>query len=201
MRTAISPRFAIRTLLMDAMDRSLSGRGYGEIMTSDTFASLPLGHASTPGLAIPQLGFGVWEVPDAGGRCGLRPGARGRLPPHRHRADLRQRGGRRPGARVDATCDRDDVFVTTKVWNDDHRDVPAAFDASMAAARHRDPRPLPHPLAGPEAGRLRRRVEGDARAPARGTGPLGRRLQLPGAAPAAAARRDRCAARRSTRSS
>jgi len=25
MRTAISPRFAIRTLLMDAMDRTLSG--------------------------------------------------------------------------------------------------------------------------------------------------------------------------------
>ena len=35
--------------------------------------------------------------------------------------------------RVLASTDvpRDDIFVTTKVWNDDHRDVPAAFDASM----------------------------------------------------------------------
>ena len=27
--------------------------------------TLSLGHASSPGLAVPQLGFGVWEVPDA----------------------------------------------------------------------------------------------------------------------------------------
>ena len=33
-------------------------------MTSNTFASLPLTHASAAGVAIPQLGFGVWEVPE-----------------------------------------------------------------------------------------------------------------------------------------
>ena len=33
--------------------------------TSQRVPSLGLGHASTPGLTIPQIGFGVWEVPDA----------------------------------------------------------------------------------------------------------------------------------------
>jgi 2,5-diketo-D-gluconate reductase A len=100
-------------------------------MTSDTFASLPLGHASTPGLAIPQLGFGVWEVPDAevdaaAGRA-LEIG-------YRHIDTARLYGNEAGVGRVLAASDvpRDDVFVTTKVWNDDHRDVPAAFDASMA---------------------------------------------------------------------
>jgi 2,5-diketo-D-gluconate reductase A len=100
-------------------------------MTSDTFASLPLGHASTPGLAIPQLGFGVWEVPDrevdaAFGRA-LEIG-------YRHIDTARIYGNEAGVGRVLASTDvrRDDIFVTTKLWNDDHRDVPAAFDASMA---------------------------------------------------------------------
>ncbi|HET7801710.1 MAG TPA: aldo/keto reductase [Humibacillus xanthopallidus] len=100
-------------------------------MTSDTFASLPLGHASTPGLAIPQLGFGVWEVPDgevdsAFGRA-LEIG-------YRHIDTARLYGNEAGVGRVLAATDvpRDDIFVTTKVWNDDHRNVPRAFDASMA---------------------------------------------------------------------
>ena len=100
-------------------------------MTSDTFASLPLGHASTPGLAIPQLGFGVWEVPDdevdaSFGRA-LEVG-------YRHIDTARIYGNEDGVGRVLAATDvpRDDIFVTTKLWNDDHRDVPRAFDASMA---------------------------------------------------------------------
>jgi len=100
-------------------------------MTSDTFASLPLGHASTPGLAIPQLGFGVWEVPDdevdaSFGRA-LEVG-------YRHIDTARIYGNEEGVGRVLAATDvpRDDIFVTTKLWNDDHRNVPAAFDASMA---------------------------------------------------------------------
>jgi len=99
-------------------------------MTSDTFASLPLGHASTPGLAIPQLGFGVWEVPDdevdaSFGRA-LEVG-------YRHIDTARIYGNEEGVGRVLATdVPRDDIFVTTKLWNDDHRNVPAAFDASMA---------------------------------------------------------------------
>ena len=100
-------------------------------MTSNTFASLPLGHASTPGLAIPQLGFGVWEVPDdevdaSFGRA-LEVG-------YRHIDTARIYGNEAGVGRVLAGTDvpRDDIFVTTKLWNDDHRDVPSAFDASMA---------------------------------------------------------------------
>ena len=99
-------------------------------MTSDTFASLPLGHASTPDLAIPQLGFGVWEVPDrevdaAFGRA-LEIG-------YRHIDTARIYGNEEGVGRVLAATEvpRDDIFVTTKVWNDDHHDVPAAFEASM----------------------------------------------------------------------
>ena len=92
--------------------------------------TLPLGHASTPGLAVPQLGFGVWEVPDAevdaaAGRA-LEVG-------YRHLDTARIYGNEEGIGRVLAASDlpRDDVFVTTKVWNDDHGDVRAAFEASM----------------------------------------------------------------------
>lgn len=92
--------------------------------------TLALGHASTPGLAVPQLGFGVWEVPDtevdaAAGRA-LEVG-------YRHLDTARIYGNEEGIGRVLAASDlpRDDVFVTTKVWNDDHGDVRAAFDASM----------------------------------------------------------------------
>jgi 2,5-diketo-D-gluconate reductase A len=92
--------------------------------------TLPLGHASTPGLAVPQLGFGVWEVPDAevdaaAGRA-LEVG-------YRHLDTARIYGNEEGIGRVLAASDlpRDDVFVTTKVWNDDHGDVRAAFDGSM----------------------------------------------------------------------
>ena len=92
--------------------------------------TLPLGHASTPGLAVPQLGFGVWEVPDtevdaAAGRA-LEVG-------YRHLDTARIYGNEEGIGRVLAASGlpRDDVFVTTKVWNDDHGDVRRAFDASM----------------------------------------------------------------------
>ena len=45
------------------------------------------------GTSIPQLGFGVFQVDPARHRGGGDAGPRGRLPPHRHRADVRQRGG------------------------------------------------------------------------------------------------------------
>jgi 2,5-diketo-D-gluconate reductase A len=98
--------------------------------THESRSSLSLDHASTPGLAIPQIGFGVWEVPDdavdaAFGRA-LEVG-------YRHIDTARLYGNEAGVGRVLATTDvpRDDIFVTTKVWNDDHRRVPAAFDASM----------------------------------------------------------------------
>lgn len=100
-------------------------------MTEISSAStLPLVHASTDGLRIPQLGFGVWEVPDseidaAVGRA-LDVG-------YRHIDTARAYNNERGVGRVLAATDipRDDIFVTTKLWNDDHTKVAAAFDGSM----------------------------------------------------------------------
>ncbi|GAB3875696.1 aldo/keto reductase [Terrabacter terrigena] len=98
-----------------------------------THVSVPavsLGHASTPDLAIPQVGFGVWEVPDADVDAAV---GRALDVGYRHIDTARIYGNEEGVGRVLARddVDRDDVFVTTKVWNDDHRNVPAAFDASM----------------------------------------------------------------------
>jgi len=98
--------------------------------THQSAPTLALGHASTPGLAIPQIGFGVWEVPDASVDAAfghaLEVG-------YRHIDTARIYGNEEGVGRVLGRddVDRDDVFVTTKVWNDDHTDVPSAFDASM----------------------------------------------------------------------
>jgi 2,5-diketo-D-gluconate reductase A len=96
----------------------------------ESVRSLPLGHASTPGLAIPQIGFGVWEVPDAAVDAAF---GRALEVGYRHIDTARLYGNERGVGRVLAATDvpRDDIFVTTKVWNDDHRDVRSAFDASM----------------------------------------------------------------------
>jgi 2,5-diketo-D-gluconate reductase A len=98
--------------------------------SSTRVPSIPLGHASTPGLSIPQIGFGVWEVPDetvdeAFGHA-LDVG-------YRHVDTARLYRNEEGVGRVLAATDvpRDDIFVTTKVWNNDHANVRAAFDASM----------------------------------------------------------------------
>ncbi|MDN5790559.1 MAG: aldo/keto reductase [Micrococcales bacterium] len=90
-----------------------------------------LGHASTPGLMIPQLGFGLWEVPseavDSALGAAVDTG-------YRH-VDTAEMYGNE--AAVGATLNRvgiprDDIFITTKVWHDHLDDVPAAFGGSMA---------------------------------------------------------------------
>jgi 2,5-diketo-D-gluconate reductase A len=98
--------------------------------SSTRVPSIPLDHASTPGLSIPQIGFGVWEVPDESvdetfGHA-LDVG-------YRHIDTARLYRNEEGVGRVLAATDvpRDDIFVTTKVWNNDHANVPAAFDASM----------------------------------------------------------------------
>ena len=98
--------------------------------TSQRVPSLGLGHASTPGLTIPQIGFGVWEVPDADVDAAF---GRALDVGYRHIDTARIYGNEEGVGRVLGRddVDRDDVFVTTKVWNDDHANVPAAFDASM----------------------------------------------------------------------
>jgi 2,5-diketo-D-gluconate reductase A len=98
--------------------------------TPEVVPAVSLGHASTPGLTIPQIGFGVWEVPDADVDAAF---GHALDAGYRHVDTARLYGNERGVGRVLASTrlPRDDIFVTTKVWNDDHRDVPAAFDASM----------------------------------------------------------------------
>src|SRR3954447_10513013 len=99
-------------------------------MTSNTFSSLPLTHASAAGVAVPQLGFGVWEVPEEDvesvvGKA-LEVG-------YRHIDTARAYDNEAGVGRALAASDvpREEIFVTTKLWNDDHRDAASAFDASM----------------------------------------------------------------------
>jgi 2,5-diketo-D-gluconate reductase A len=80
---------------------------------------------------IPQLGFGVWQVPDDEAEravataleAGYRSIDTARI--YDNEAGV--------GRAIKASgVPRDDLFVTTKLWNDDHDRVEAAFDASMA---------------------------------------------------------------------
>jgi 2,5-diketo-D-gluconate reductase A len=81
---------------------------------------------------IPQLGFGVWQVPDnevdAAIATALEVG-------YRSIDTARLYGNEEGVGRAIAATElsRDDLFVTTKVWNDDHGfdSTLAAFDASL----------------------------------------------------------------------
>ena len=82
------------------------------------------------GLQIPQVGFGVWQVPDDAAQPAFEAAlAAG----YRHVDTARIYGNESGIGRALAATDvpRDEIFVTTKVWNDDHRRVHQAFDASM----------------------------------------------------------------------
>ncbi len=94
----------------------------------------PTKSLSTPAgpVSIPQIGFGVWQVPEDEVTSAV---AQALLAGYRHidtaAAYRNEEGvGRALG---DSGVARDDVFVTTKVWNDAHgRDATlAAFDASL----------------------------------------------------------------------
>jgi 2,5-diketo-D-gluconate reductase A len=100
-------------------------------MTAHTsLPSVPLAFASTKGLTIPQLGFGVWQVAEDE----VEPAVRSALEVGYRHIDTARIYGNETGvgrALADSGVPREDVFVTTKLWNDDHRNVRAAFDASM----------------------------------------------------------------------
>ena len=84
--------------------------------------------------------------------------ARGRLPQHRHRRALRQRGRASGAAIASSGMPRDELFVTTKLWNDDqgHDSTLRGLRREPAPARPGLRRPLPDPLAEAEPGPLRR---------------------------------------------
>jgi 2,5-diketo-D-gluconate reductase A len=83
-----------------------------------------------PGLPIPQVGFGVWQVPDDAAQPAVEAAlATG----YRHVDTARIYENEAGVGRALAATDvpREEIFVTTKVWNDDHRRVKQAFEESM----------------------------------------------------------------------
>ncbi|MEZ0067068.1 2,5-diketo-D-gluconate reductase A [Streptacidiphilus sp. MAP12-20] len=85
------------------------------------------------GLTMPQLGFGVWQVPDAEARTvvgeALASGYRS--------IDTAAIYGNEAGVGLalrDSGLPRDELFVTTKLWNTEHAHDSAlrAFDASLS---------------------------------------------------------------------
>ena len=122
------------------------------------------------GVEIPQVGFGVFKVPPAETKAAvtsaLEIGYR-----HIDTAKLYGNEAAVGEAIAESGIDRGDLFVTTKVWNDDqgHDATLRAFDASLKRLGLDHARPLPHPLAVPRPGPLRRDLEG-ARASCMPTG-------------------------------
>ena len=86
------------------------------------------------GTAIPQLGFGVFKVdPDKTSRIvteALEVGYR-----HLDTAKIYQNEEGVGHAIAESGIARDDLFVTTKLWNSDQSDPEGAFDKSLARLR------------------------------------------------------------------
>ena len=146
------------------------------------------------GARIPQLGFGVFQIePDKTARSvktALEIGYR-----HIDTAEMYQNeAGVGQGIR-DNGLDRAEVYITSKLNNGFHKpdDARRAFDATLAEARLRLCRPVPHPLAAADALRWRLRLDlADARGVQEGRArPQHRGVQLPGRPLAAAGTRNR----------
>ena len=100
-------------------------------MATATIPSLPLGNGA--GTRIPQIGLGVWQSPKGRDDAAGRP--HGAPPRLRHIDTARIYGNERDvGEGVRASgVPRAEVFVTTKLWNDDqgYDSALKAFDASL----------------------------------------------------------------------
>lgn len=87
-------------------------------------------------VTIPQLGFGVWQIPDdeveAAVGTALEVGYR-RIDTARlyENEEGVGRALAKSGMPAGAGAGERSVFVSTKLWNDDHRNVVSAFDASL----------------------------------------------------------------------
>ncbi len=149
---------------------------------SNTIPDLTLNDGTT----IPQLGFGVFQVPPEDTAEAVDQGARGRLPAHRHRRDVRQREGCRrgdPRLRHPARRDLRDQQAQQRLPR--ARRGPPCLRPDAGRPRHRPPRPVPDPLAAAHAVRRRLRVhlEDAAGVHGRRPHPLDRRQQLPARPP------------------
>lgn len=139
------------------------------------------------GVTIPQLGFGVFQVPDdettAAVTAALEAGYRS--------IDTAAVYGNETGvgrALAESGLGREELFVTTKLWNADQGyDATHRLRREPGQARPGPRGPLPHPLAHPGPRPLHRHLAGPGEAAGRGPDPSRRRLQLPARAPAPAA--------------
>ena len=171
-------------------------KGGGRPVVSPGMTAVPTIELNN-GVTIPQLGFGVFLVPpgetEAAVATALSTGYR-----HIDTARLYENEDEVGTAIAKSGVPRDEVFVTTKVWNSDqgYDTTLAAFDKSLdrLGFDYVDLYLIHWPL--PKVGPLRRDVAraGEDRGRRPGAGDRG--VELPGRAPAAADRRDRHRARR-----
>ncbi|MGF1425905.1 aldo/keto reductase [Kitasatospora sp. LaBMicrA B282] len=107
-----------------------------------TIPTITLNNGVAPGssVAIPQLGFGVWQVPDDGAAAAVRTAIETGYRSIDTAAIYENEEGTGLGIRQ-AGVPREELFITTKLWNSGLRDwsgqagrdaVRAEFDASLA---------------------------------------------------------------------
>ena len=86
---------------------------------------------NTDGVQIPQLGFGVWQVPDEETEQAVRTALEAG---YRHIDTAAAYGNEEGVGRAvrAAGLPREKVFITTKLWNGDHGRAEQAFDESLA---------------------------------------------------------------------
>jgi aryl-alcohol dehydrogenase-like predicted oxidoreductase len=139
--------------------------------------------ALNDGREIPQLGFGVFQIPprdtERAVEAALAIGYR-----HIDSAEMYGNEGG-VGAAVRASAlDREDLFLTSKLNNGFHRpdDARRAMDQTLSEVGFDSRRPVSDPLAVADALRRRLRVdvEDDGGVPPRRPGSLDRSLGLPG---------------------
>lgn len=82
------------------------------------------------GVPMPQLGLGVWQVPDDEAAAAVRTALETGYRSIDTAAIYRNERGVGQGIR-DSGIPRDEIFVTTKLWNDRHDDPRAALEESL----------------------------------------------------------------------
>ena len=83
-----------------------------------------------PGVHMPEVGFGMWQVPDDGAREAVKVAVESGYRSIDTAAIYRNEKGTGEGIAAGGLA-RDDVFVTTKLWNDRHGDARAALTESL----------------------------------------------------------------------
>ena len=199
---------AAATLARSTVDPAPAGRhlphlrtkppAYGGSMAPVSTATLT---TPTGPVEIPTIGFGVWQVPEdevgAAVATALRAGYR-----HVDTARPYDNEKRCRRALADSDVPRDEVFVTTKVWNDDHgRDATSPRSTGPWNAWASTCSTCTSSTGRCPARTATSRPGGPARAARRGRGAGRRRVQLPRRAPPASSSTRRGSGRASTRSS